>query len=113
MTLYEQNIAGVVLSEDTIVTDATLASSMTNTEANFEFSLVHDPDFTSPLLSSRLDSSNVLVVTLAEKIPPLKLPTRVCPAKELHQQDGQVQVLQREEGAEDNTGAVLLSGGKA
>ena len=63
--------AGVVLSDDTIVTDASVAPSMTDAEAEFEFSLgFHDPEFISPLLSSRLDSSNVLVVTLAEKIPP-------------------------------------------
>ena len=60
----------MVLSDDTIVTDASLAPSMTDAEAQFEFSLFHDTDFVSPLLSSRLDSSNVLVVTLAEKIPP-------------------------------------------
>ena len=55
--------AGVVLSDDTIVTDASLDPSMTDAEAEFEFSLgFHDPEFISPLLSSRLDSSNVLVV---------------------------------------------------
>ena len=67
---------------DTIVTDAMLASSMTDAEANFEFSLIHDPDFTSTVLSSQLDSSNVLVVTLAKKIPPSSFRPVCVPPKD-------------------------------
>ena len=74
--------AGVVLSDDTIVTDASLAPSMTDAEAEFEFSLFHDPDFISPLLSSRLDSSNVLVATLAKKIPPSSFRPVCVPPKD-------------------------------
>merc|ERR1712007_173030 len=61
---------GVVLSDDTIVTDAAFFSTMRDSEANFEFRLFHDPDYKSSILSSRLDSSKVLVATLAQKIPP-------------------------------------------
>ena len=57
------------MSDNTVVTDASLHESMRDAEANFVFSLLHDPDFISPLLTSRLDSSNVLVVTLAQRIP--------------------------------------------
>ena len=62
-------IAGVVLSDDTIVTDASFASSMRDAEAEFTFSLHHADDFNSPLKSSQLDSSNILVATLSKKIP--------------------------------------------
>ena len=61
-------IAGVVLSDDTIVTDASFASSMRDAEAEFTFSL-HHADFSSTLKSSQLDSSNILVATLSKKIP--------------------------------------------
>ena len=71
-----------MIADDTIVIDASMAASISDSEEHFEFSLFHDPAFRSPILSSHLDSSKVLVATLAKKIPPSSFRPVCVPPKD-------------------------------
>ena len=75
-------VAGVVIADDTIVIEASLAPILRDAEVNFEFRLFHDPAFRSPILTYQLDSSSTLIATLAHKIPPASFQPVCIPPKD-------------------------------